>query len=59
MQVKDLIDGLQELKSIVRRDCMKVRGYDLEYRALPTPGVYLVNKKDGDPNFGVATFIGP
>ena len=58
MQVTDLIEEVQRLRSIVRRDCLKVRGYDLEYRTLPTPGVYLVNKRDGDPNFGTATFLG-
>ena len=48
-----------ELRSIVRRDCLKARGYELERRQLPTPGLYLVNKIDTDPNFGTATFLGP
>lgn len=59
MQVKDILEELGNLKSIVRRDCLKLRGYELERRQLPTPGVYLVNKIDGDPNYGAATFIGP
>lgn len=58
-QVKDLLEKVGELTSIVRRDCLKIQGYELEYRTLPTPGVYLVNKRDGDANFGTATFIGP
>lgn len=58
-QVNSIVRELKELKSIVRRDCLKARGYELEYRQLPTPGLYLVNKRDNDPNFGTATLIGP
>lgn len=60
-QIKDITEELFKLRSIVRRDCWKVRGYELEYRTAGTggPGVYMVNKIDGDPNEGTATFIGP
>lgn len=57
-QVADLSAALTELRSIVRRDCLRARGYELEVRALPTPGLYLVNKTGG-PGDGTATFIGP
>lgn len=57
--VADLAAEVTRLRSIVRRDCLKARGYQLEYRLLPTPGLYLVNVKDTDPNFNTATFLGP
>lgn len=57
--VTELADELGRVRSIVRRDCLKARGYELEYRTLPTPGLYLVNKRDTDPNFNTATFLGP
>lgn len=55
----EVADDLHRLRSVVRRDCLKARGYELEYRTLPTPGLYLVNKRDTDPNFNTATFLGP
>jgi hypothetical protein len=57
-QFSDIKGELERLRSIVRRDCLKVRGYEVQYRTTPTPGVYLVNLRDGDPNYGTATFIG-
>lgn len=57
--VTKLAAKISRIDSIVQRDCLKARGYELEYRQLPTPGLYLVNKRDGDPNFGTATMIGP
>jgi len=57
-QVRELTAAVGRLNSLVRRDCLKIQGYELEYRTLPTPGVYIVNKRDGDPNFGTATLLG-
>lgn len=58
--MREMRSELGKLKSIVSRDCIKLRGYELEYHATGTggPGVYLVNKRDGDPNFGTMTFLG-
>lgn len=56
--VREISTGLKELRSIVRRDCLKARGYEVQYRTVPTPGLYLVNVNDSDPNFGTATFLG-
>lgn len=57
--ISELSDDFVRLRSIVRRDCLKARGYELERRELPTPGIYLVNKISTDPNYGTATFLGP
>lgn len=53
---------LGRLRSEVRRDCLKARGYELERRPAGgwgPAGLYLVNKISTDPNFGTATFLGP
>lgn len=57
--VREIAQELGNLRSIVRRDCLKARGYELQRRELPTPGLYLVNVNDTDPNFGAATLLGP
>lgn len=60
-QVTDLITDHKKLRSLVRRECFKVKGYEMVYRSAGSggPGVYLVNQRDGDPNFGTETFVGP
>lgn len=60
-QLNDVIRDVKKLRSQVRRECFKVKGYEMVYRSAGTggPGVYMVNQRDGDPNFGTETFIGP
>lgn len=60
--VSSLAGEVTRLRSEVRRDCLKARGYELERRAAGgwgPAGLYLVNKISTDPNFGTATFLGP
>lgn len=60
--IKALAEEVSRLRSIVRRDCLKARGYELERRPAGgwgPAGLYLVNKIDTDPNFNTATFLGP
>lgn len=56
--VKELGAELGRLRSVVRRDCLKAQGYEVEVRSTPVHGLYLVNKIDGDPNYGNATLLG-
>lgn len=56
--VKELQEEVLRLRSVVRRDTLKANGYDLEYRTTPSAGLYIVNRRDGDPNNGTATLIG-
>lgn len=60
--VHGIAEQVKELRSIVRRDCLKARGYELERRPAGgwgPAGLYLVNKISTDPNFNAATFLGP
>lgn len=57
-QIRRIGERVQKHDDILRRETLRVKGYELEYRTTPTPGVYLVNKRDNDPNFGTATLLG-
>lgn len=58
-QIKRIGQRIGEIDDILSREAFRAKGYSLEYRTNPTPGLYLVNKKDNDPNFGTATLLGP
>lgn len=57
-QIKKIGQRVSEIDDILSREAFRAKGYSLEYRTSPTPGLYLVNKKDNDPNFGTATLLG-
>lgn len=56
--IERIAERVSKHGDILDREALRAKGYAVEYRTTPTPGLYLVNKRDNDPNFGTATLLG-